>query len=201
MPRHSAALAEMLIEVVGQALGAAGFHVKDAQSLYAFTQQRVGHRCPGAPCAHLDHPLHCGVLQTPSETFGKTQAVGVVANALAVFQYHCIYSTDALGFGGQLVEQGKDRLLAREGNVQPGESHLLRRFQQVGQGLAVELQLVEVDQAIQVTQTLGVAFVFMQGGSTRRLDAGSDQSGQYSVVWNHDAHPFKCRLKCSRASR
>ena len=101
----------------------------------------------------------------------------------------------------QFVEQRDDRLLARKGDIQAGEVHPLGGYQQVGQGAAVEFQRVQIDQAIEVTQTLGIAFMLVQRRGARSLDAGADQSGQYSVGLSHGVHPFKRWLKCSSARR
>ncbi|MNL23232.1 hypothetical protein D3C87_1446080 [compost metagenome] len=129
--------------------------------LYAFAQQRVGHRRAGATGTHLYDTLNGNALQAPAKSLGKAKAIGVVADAFAVLQHHGIHRTNAACFRRQLVEQRDDRLLAREGDVQPGEVHALGGAQQVGQGSAVELQLIEIDQAIEVAQTLGIAFMLV----------------------------------------
>ena len=75
------------------------------------------------------------------------------------------------------------------------------RQQQFGQGVAVDVQLVEVDQPVEITQALRITLMLMQCGGTRGLDACTDQSGQYCRFAGHAARPFSRRLKCSRARR
>ncbi|MOA23871.1 hypothetical protein D3C78_1445210 [compost metagenome] len=126
----------------------------------------MGHGRASATGTHLHHLAPCNVGQATAQAFGKAQAIGVVADALAVLEHHGIYRADTAGLVGQFVEQRQDRLLERVRNVQPGETGMLRGFEQAGQGTVVQLQLVGVDQPVQVAQGLGVAFVFVQGRRT-----------------------------------
>ena len=123
MPGRCSAPAEVLVEVVRQVLGAFTVYVENTQVPYAFAQQRVGHCRASATGTHLDHPLACSVLQATAKTFGKPEAIGVVADTFAILQHHGIHRADAARFVRQFVEQRDDRLLAREGDVQPGVVH------------------------------------------------------------------------------
>ncbi|MNP42881.1 hypothetical protein D3C76_1366720 [compost metagenome] len=124
-----------------------------------------------------------------------------MADAFAVLQHHGVDRANAAGFWRQFVEQRDDRLLARKGDVEAGEVHSLGCQQQFGQGVAVELQLIEIDQAIQITQILGIAFMLVQGRGAGSLDACADQACQYGLILAHHAHPFRRWLKCSSARR
>ncbi|MNV87158.1 hypothetical protein D3C71_1812590 [compost metagenome] len=55
---------------------------------------------------------------------------------------------------------------------------MLRGVEQAGQGTVIQLQLVGIDQSIQVTQGLGIAFVLVKRGGARKLDATADQPGE-----------------------
>ena len=120
-----------------------------------------------------------------------------MADAFAVLEHHGVDRANTHGFVGQFVEQWQNRLFARVGNVQAGELHHLGGVQQVGQGIEVQLQRFQVDQAIQVAQALGITFVFMQGRRAGGLDTCADQAGEDARF--HRAHPFNVWLKCSRA--
>jgi hypothetical protein len=101
--RHGATAAEMLVEVVRQAL-ARCVHVENTQLLHAFAQQCMGHRRARAAGTHL----HDALAARPSshgESLRQTQAIGVVADALAVLEHHGVHRADAAGFRRQFVEQ------------------------------------------------------------------------------------------------
>ncbi len=157
----------------------------------------MGNRRARTASPHLDYALHGNPFQATAKTFSEAQAVGIVADTFAVLEYHRIDRANASGLGGQLVEQRNDRLFAREGDVQPGEGHAFGGLQQLGQGVDVQLQRVQVDQSIQVAQPLGIAFALVHGGCARGLDAGADQPGQYGGggVAAHGFAPLSVWLK------
>ncbi|MCY1441558.1 hypothetical protein D9M71_578770 [compost metagenome] len=114
-----------------------------------------------------------------------------MADAFAILEHHRVDRTDTAGLRREFVEQRDDRLLAWKGYVQPGVVHALGSHQQVGQGVAVELQLIKINQTIEVAQPLGITFMLVHGRCAGSLDAGADQPGQYHVVLSHGDHPFK----------
>ncbi|MNE43435.1 hypothetical protein D3C80_1376100 [compost metagenome] len=178
MADAGAATVEMLIEVIHQCLRSGCFDVEHRQLFNAFGQQCVGYRSACTTGAHLYHLGTRRIGQAPAKAFGKTQAVGVVADALAVLEHHGIDCTNAPRFSREIVQQRQDRLLAREGNVQAGVTHRLGCGEQLLQRGAVQLQAVQVDQPVQVIQALGTAFVLMQRRGARGLDACADQAGE-----------------------
>ena len=189
--------AKPLGEVIHKLKGTGAVDIENTQLLHAFSQQRMGHRRARATGTHLHYALARHIMQVTPETFGEPQAVSVMADALAVLEHHGVDRANASGFGRQLIQQRQDCLLARVGNVQSGEVHLLRGPQQVGQGVEVQVQRLKVDQAIQVAQALGVTFLFMQCGGAGGLDTGADQAGENTRF--HQAFPLSVWLKCSRA--
>ena len=90
---------EVLIQVVGQGLSAIAVDIKNFQTLYAFTEQRVSHRRACAPGPHLDDTLQFSTAQPTSKAFCKPQAVRVVPDALAVLEHHGVDRTDAVRLG------------------------------------------------------------------------------------------------------
>ncbi|MOA70748.1 hypothetical protein D3C78_1998640 [compost metagenome] len=58
----------------------------------------MGHRRASATGAHLDDTFSGSVRQTSAKTLGETEAIGVVADALAVLQHHGVDRADATGF-------------------------------------------------------------------------------------------------------
>ncbi|MNP59456.1 hypothetical protein D3C76_1544530 [compost metagenome] len=125
-----------------------------------------------------------------------------MADAFAILEHHGVHRTDTVRLVRQLIEQRDHRLLAREGDVQPGEAHALGVVQQRRKGVHVQLELVEVDQPVQVADALGVALVLVQGRGARGLDAGADQPGQYgSLLVGHGDQACSRWAKCSMARR
>ena len=131
--------------------GALAVDVENAQLLYAFTQQRVGHRRSCATGAHLDHALTRSVLQATAKTFGKTQAIGVVADALAVLEHHRIHRADA---ARRIAAYAGDKTLTVALPEGPGSDLLLREiaadWREVGvnavrarAGQAADLELID----------------------------------------------------------
>ncbi|MNM98771.1 hypothetical protein D3C81_1113100 [compost metagenome] len=160
---HGAPGTEVGIQVVHQGLCTGRVHFEQYQPLDPFTQQGMGHGRTGTTGTHLHHLAPCHIRQATAQAFGKTQAVGVVADPLAVLEHHGVHRADAAGFVRQFVEQRQDRLLERVGDVEPGETGVLGGVEQAGQGAVVQLQLVGIDQPVQVAQRLGITFVFVQG--------------------------------------
>ncbi|MNM88596.1 hypothetical protein D3C81_1008170 [compost metagenome] len=138
----------------------------------------MGHCSPCAASAHLHYLTARRIGQATAKAFGKAQAVSVVADALAVLEHHGVDRADALGLRRQLVEQRQDRLFAWESDVQAGEAHVLSCCQQLFEGAAVEFELVQVDQPVQVIQALRGAFALVQRRGARGLDAGADKAGE-----------------------
>ncbi|BBR54423.1 hypothetical protein WP4W18C03_27500 [Pseudomonas putida] len=167
---------------------------------YAFTKQRMSHRRARAAGAHLYHLVTCHIRQAPAQAFGKAQAVGVVADPLAVFEHDSVHRTDAFSLLRQLIEQRQDRLLERVGDVEAGKPGALGRIQQAGQSAVIQAQLVGVDQPVQVAQGLGVALVLVQRRGPRGLDTTADQPGQDSVRV-HPRGSLSSWAKCVRARR
>ncbi|CAH0322281.1 hypothetical protein SRABI112_05372 [Pseudomonas mediterranea] len=180
---------EVLVQIVGQGFGTAEFDVKDTQGLDTFRQQRMGNGRAGTSGAHLHHGSTRNIAEAAAKTLGKPEAVGVVADALAALEHHGVHRANAAGLCRELIEQRDDRLLAGEGDVQAGEAHAFGGGQQIGQGTAVEFQRVEVDQSIEIAHALGIAFMLVERGSARRLDACADQAGQYGAI-RHAFQPF-----------
>ncbi|MNE26823.1 hypothetical protein D3C80_1202090 [compost metagenome] len=152
----------MCIEVIHQRLSPSQLDIEYRQLPDPFGQQRMGHRSPGTASTHLHHMTTWHVAQAATEAFGETQAVGVVADTLAVLEHHGIDRANASGFGGEVIEQRQDCLFAREGDVQAGVTHGFGSAEQLLQGAAVEFQLIQVDQPVQVVKAQGLAFVLVQ---------------------------------------
>ncbi|MCY1356535.1 hypothetical protein D9M69_429900 [compost metagenome] len=181
----------MLVEAVHQGLATDGVHFEQGQAFDAFGQQGVGHGGTGATGAHLHHLAALHIRQAAPEAFTEAQAIGVVADPLAVLQHHGVHRADAGGLGGEFVQQRDDRLLAGEGDVQAGVAHAFGGAEQVGEGAAVQFQLVQVDQPVEVAQALGVTLVLVHGGGAGSLDTGADQAGEDGVLaLGHGAHPL-----------
>ncbi|MNP34308.1 hypothetical protein D3C76_1275890 [compost metagenome] len=85
----------MLVEVVGQGLGTVAIHIEDAQLAHTFTEQRMGDCRTGTAGAHLYYTCARHISQAAAKAFGKAQAVGVVADALAVLEHHGVHRADA----------------------------------------------------------------------------------------------------------
>ena len=192
--------AEVLVEVVREGLGPRRVDVEQDQPLDALGEQRVGHCRAGAARAHLHHALARRVGQAAPKALGEAQAVGVVADAPAIAQHHGVHRADAARLGGEFVEQGDDRLLAGEGDVQPGEAEVAGGGEQELQVVRRLAQRVEIDQPVQIADALGVALALVQGRGPRRLDAGTDQAGENRSRRAHAA-ASKRSAKCSRARR
>lgn len=96
-----------------------------------------------------------------------------------------MFRADAARLGGEVVEQRDDRLLAGKGDVEAGEAGALGGLQQLGQGIGREAKHVQVDQAVEVSEALGVAFAFVHGGRQRGLDAGADEAGEDGFRCGH----------------
>ena len=140
----------MRIEIVRQGLGAAGLHLEKAQSLDTLGKQGMRHGSAGPARAHLHHAPTGDVGQAPPKALGEAQAVGIVADALAILEYHGVHRPDATGFIRQLVKQRDDRLLGREGDVEAGKTHVLRGIEQARQGIEIQAELVQVDQPVEI---------------------------------------------------
>jgi hypothetical protein len=61
------------------------------------------------------------------ERFAESITIGVVAHTLPIAKDDGVHGSEGLCFLGQLVEQWKDALLAREVNVEAGKAHVLGR--------------------------------------------------------------------------
>jgi len=173
-------------QIVHQRLRPLGLDVEDEQLVDALGEQGVGHGAAGAASAQLHYQPLGHVRQAAAKAFGEAQAVGVVAHGAAVGQHHGIHRADAARLGGEVVEQWDDRLLAGKGDVEAGEAGALGGLQQFGQGVGGEAEHVQVDQAIEVSEALGVAFAFVHGGRQRSLDAGADEAGENGFGCGHD---------------
>ena len=93
-----ATAAETLGEVIRQVAGAGGVHVKNTQLFHTLGQQCMRHCRARAAGAHLHHALARHVIEVTSKAFGEPQAIGVVADALAVLEHHGIHRANAPGF-------------------------------------------------------------------------------------------------------
>ena len=79
---------------------------------------------------------------------------------------------------GHRVEQRDDRLLAGIGDVQPGEAHDARRFDERGQRLRAAAGRVEVDELVVQANAVVAGFLLLQGRGQRALDAGADEAAE-----------------------
>ncbi len=94
----------MLIEVVHQALRTLRLDLEHGEALDACAQQRMSHGSARTTCTHLHHMLAWRLVQPALETFGKTQTVGVVPDALSVLEDHGVDRADAACFIRQFVQ-------------------------------------------------------------------------------------------------
>ena len=69
--------------------------------------------------------------------------------ALPVAKDDGVHGSEGLCFLGQMVEQRKDALLAREGNVQAGKAHVLGRGKKCGKSVGRQVQFIEVNELIE----------------------------------------------------
>src|SRR5262249_34049556 len=102
----------------------------------------------------------------------------VVADSAAVTQHHRVDGTERLGIVRQLVQERYHRLLAGKGDVQAIEPHAFGSRQQTRQRLRVQVELLQVDLAIDVAHALCRALLLVHRGGERPLDAGADQTGE-----------------------
>jgi hypothetical protein len=102
--RHGATAAEMLVEVVRQALARSRSTSKILSCCTPSLSSAWATAAP-APPAPICTTRSRHVLQATAKAFGKTQAIGVVADALAVLEHHGVHRADAPGFRRQFVEQ------------------------------------------------------------------------------------------------
>ena len=89
-----------------------------------------------------------------------------------------VHRADGAHLLGQLVEQRDHRLLARIGDVQPGEAHDARRLDQRGQDVRAAAGSVEVDQLVVQTHAVVPGLLFLQRRRQRALDAGADEPAE-----------------------
>ncbi len=126
----------------------------------------VRHRRAGAAGADLHDPLPLDVRQTAAKALLEPHGVGVVAGAPAFLQHHRVDRPECPRVVGQLVQQRDHRLLAGKSDVEAVEAHPLGREQQVRQRLGAEIQGLEVDQLVDVAETLlGALLLVHRGGA------------------------------------
>lgn len=73
-----------------------------------------------------------------------------------------------------LVRRG---LLAGMGDVQPGETIVLRLANEPGQRIRAHAQHIEINEIVSAFDAVAARFLDMHGRGTRPLDAASDQAG------------------------
>ena len=158
--------------------GPRAVHVEDRKLADTKRQGGMGDRGAGPARSQLNRPVALDVGQAAPEALGEAPPVGVVAVAAAVLEHDGIDRAQLAGIVGQLVQQRDDRLLAGIRHVEPVEAHPLGGGQQLGQGFRTDAKLVDVDQLVDVTNTLLGALALVHGWRTGALDTGPDQAGQ-----------------------
>ncbi len=153
-------------------------HVEDGELLRAHHQRRVRDRRAGAARTELHDAVELRIGQAAAEPLGEARPVGVVADEPAALDHDRVHRVEGARILRQLVEERNDRLLARIGDVQPGEAHPLRSGKQLGQRLDTQAELVEIDELVHVTKALLVALALVHRGRARGLDARADQAAK-----------------------
>ena len=176
--RFRPARAEACHDVRSDLGGPGGIGVDHRQLAHAQLDRGLRHCRAGAAGTHLHHPVQGCARQPAPEPLGEAGGIGVVADPAAAAQHHRVDRTQCGGVFRELVQERDHRLLTGKGNVQAVEAHALGRGQQLGQGLRIQAQLLQVDLAIDVAQALCRAFLLVHRRGERPLDAEADQAGQ-----------------------
>ena len=113
----------------------------------------------------------CDGGQCPGQAPGEAVPVGVVADRAAALEDHRVHGAEFGGLGREFVEVFDHLLLAGVGDVQPTEAQPPRVRQQIAHVTGGQAENVEVDDRVQVAQTLlpvGLAFGAGRGSSMSR---------------------------------
>src|SRR5205823_1800106 len=149
---------------------------ENGELAYTELTRSMRDRGAGAARAELDHAIELRIRQSTPEAFGKAGPVGVVAGEPTVADHYCIYGVQRTSIRREIVEQRDHRLLAGIGDVEAGETAVLRIREQPRQCFDADAELVEVDQLIAELQALRLRLVLMQRRRARLLDPGADQA-------------------------
>ena len=123
--------------------------VIDDQGLDAFSKKSVGHGGSRTASAKLQDCTGGNAREVAPERFGKSIAVGVVAEALAVAKDDGVHRSKGLSFLGKMVKQGENALFAGEGDVQAGKAHALGSAKKFRKSIDRQVEFIEVNELIE----------------------------------------------------
>jgi hypothetical protein len=89
-----------------------------------------------------------------------------------------IHGSECASNVGELVKQRDHYLLARAGDIDAGEAHAFGRGQELGQSLYAKAELLDIDETIDVAQSVLVGFALVHSWCQRSLNRRPDEADQ-----------------------
>ena len=190
--RRSAYIAfrEAGVDGRGEIARALLFEVDDRQSPSAELHQGMRDCRTRTSGADQDDRIERRVRQAAHKRLAKAEDVGVVAGRSAVVEDDGVHGAECNGPGGEIVEPLEHELLARVRDVQAAEAEALCVCEKLADRARVEIEVVEIDHLVDVTEPEAVRRGLVQGGAQRRADAGADKADDAAAVRRrHRGHP------------
>ena len=166
------------VQPLGQGRGPRRVLVDDDEACRPQAQHGVGAGGSGPAGADEHHPREVGARQGAPEPPAPARAIRVVPHESIAPPNDGVDRTDGFRFLGQLIEKRDHRLLARIGDVQPGEAHDARGLDDGGQGLHAAARGLEVDQLVVQAKAVMAGLLLLESRGQRALDAGADETAE-----------------------
>ena len=168
----------------GEIAGARGIRIDNSNLAGIEREQRMrdGHASPTR--AELNDALASRIAKAAPKTFKESGPVGVMADAAAIFEHHRIDRTDLPRIGVEFVEMRHHRLLAGKGDVQSGKAGLLCFSEDFWQVRRREAEHIEIDQPVDIVQTLRSALLHVHARRQGSLNARADEANENRVGWH-----------------
>ncbi|KUL29669.1 hypothetical protein ADL15_26515 [Actinoplanes awajinensis subsp. mycoplanecinus] len=175
----------------GQSSRAVEVDVRDGEPTGARDGQRRGHgHTRAARAEQHDVPGRHGG-QCPGQALGEAVPIGVVTDRAAMPEDDGVHGTEFGGLGREVVEVLDHLLLAGMGDVQTAKAQLPCVRQQLTHVTGGQAENVDVDDRVEIAETLPVGLALVQHRAHRRRDPRTDQAHQVTLAV-HDGLQFFC---------
>jgi len=169
-------LAEPITQGGGEILGASFIDVNDDDFTRSQSQKGVSHSGAGSTGSELNHAIAADIGQFSPETLCEAPPIGIVPDAATVFQNDGVDGTECSCVGRELIKQGDYRLFAGMGDIDAGKIKPFGSREDLRKGAGIETEHFQVDQFVNVTQSLLSPLPFVKTGRSGCLDTGAYQA-------------------------
>jgi len=169
-------LPEPITQGGGEILGTIFINVDDDDFTRSQSQKGVSHSGAGSTGTELNHAIAAGIGQFSPETLCEAPPIGIVPDAATVFQNNGVDSTERRRVGRELIKQGDYRLFAGMSDIDAGKTKPFGSREDLRKGACVETKHFQVNQFVNVTQSLLSPLALVKTGRSGCLDTGTYQA-------------------------